>query len=137
VPLKIETFEREVNKNDFGILVIFFDFLVIVILIIFVTMLDKRQKAFSEKFQDETIEMTDFCMRFSEMPSNEFFNGKEAVLKAKLWNTMTDVIIDQAKTEGKIPNAGPQNYENPDYQLMDINFAEKDIGITAILYDLG
>lgn len=47
--------------------------------------------------------MTDFCMRFSGLPKNSFFDGKETVLKAKLWNTMTNVIIDQAIHEKKIP----------------------------------
>ena len=127
---------QEVNKNDFGIFVVVFDFLVVVILIIFVGMLDRRQKAYAEKFQDETIEMSDFCIRFSGMPKNEHFSGKETVLKAKLWNTMTEVIVDQALHENKIGAVTLEEFEKPDYQLADINFAEKDIGLTKILYDL-
>lgn len=136
--IKLDSFEKKVNKNDFGIFAIVFDFLVVVILIIFVGMLEKRQRAYAEKFEDETIEMSDFCMRFSvQTIKNETFGGKETVLKAKLWNTMTEVIVDQAKAEGKIHNTLPEQFEKPDYQLADINFAEKDIGLTSILYDLG
>lgn len=136
--IKIDSFNKEVNKNDFGIFVVVFDFLVVIVLIWFVNYLEKRQKAFCEKFQDETIEMSDFCMRLSGMPKNSFFSGKETLLKSKLWNTMSNVIVDQAIAEKKISaQSGQDVFENPDYQLMDINFAEKDLGQTTVLYELG
>ena len=68
VQIEIEGFSQEVNKNDFGIFVVLFDFLVIFILMAFVGLLEKRQKEYVDKFCDETIEMTDFCMRFEGMP---------------------------------------------------------------------
>ena len=67
--------ERKVNKSDFGIFVVLMDFLVIIILILFVNFLDKRQREFAEAFADQTIEMTDFCMRFSKMPKNSWYAG--------------------------------------------------------------
>jgi hypothetical protein len=67
--------ERKVNKSDFGIFVVLMDFLVIIILILFVNFLDKRQREFAEAFADQTIEMSDFCMRFSKMPKNSWYAG--------------------------------------------------------------
>jgi hypothetical protein len=52
----------------------------------FVAFLDKRQKEYVERFCDETIEMTDFCIRFQNMPKNKEFEGSEMLLKARLWN---------------------------------------------------
>jgi hypothetical protein len=49
---------------------------------------------------------------------------------------MTNVIADQALAEGKIAQIDSALFDDPNYQLMDINFAEKNIGATRILYDL-
>lgn len=62
-------------------------------------------------FEDETIEMTDFCMRFGNMPKNKYFEGNDRLLKAQLWNKMTEIMADQALTEGKISSIDSQTYE--------------------------
>jgi hypothetical protein len=49
---------------------------------------------------------------------------------------MTQVIADQAVVENKIGTVSPEIFEKTDYQVMDINFAEKKIGQTKILYEL-
>ena len=84
-----DDFEKEVNKNDFGVFVVLWDFLVIIILVWFVNFLNKRQMEYSKKFEDETIEMTDFCMRFGNLPKNKFFKGNQKVLKTILWDKFT------------------------------------------------
>ena len=47
-----------------------FDWVTIIILLWFVGWLDDRQKTYVEKYQNETIEMTDFTIRFEPMPAN-------------------------------------------------------------------
>jgi hypothetical protein len=49
---------------------------------------------------------------------------------------MTQVIADQAVVENKIATVSSEIFEKTDYQVMDINFAEKKIGQTKILYEL-
>lgn len=49
---------------------------------------------------------------------------------------MTNVIADQALAEKKVNEINPAIFEDQNYQLMDINFAEKNIGATRILLDL-
>jgi hypothetical protein len=38
---------------------------------------------------------------------------------------MTQVIADQAVVENKIGTISSEIFEKPDYQIMDINFADK------------
>jgi hypothetical protein len=49
------------------------------------------------------------------MPKNKFFEGDQQILKAKLWNTMTNVIADQALTEGKIAQIDQALFDDPQY----------------------
>lgn len=86
--------ERKVNKSDFGIFVVLMDFVVVLILIGFVSFLDSRQKEFAEAFADQTIEMSDFCMRFNEMPTNAWFDGSDKILKTKMWNKILAILED-------------------------------------------
>ena len=36
-------------------------------------------------FEDETIQMNDFGLRFQNLPADKFFEGNDMVLKAKIW----------------------------------------------------
>lgn len=49
---------------------------------------------------------------------------------------MTQVMADQAVVENKIGTVSSDIFEKTEYQVMDINFAEKQIGQTKILYEL-
>jgi hypothetical protein len=56
--------EIEFQKNDFSVIIVAFDIITILILIWFAYFLEEKQKEFVENFEDETIQMTDFCVRF-------------------------------------------------------------------------
>ena len=56
--------EIEFQKNDFSVIIVAFDIITIFILIWFAYFLEEKQKEFVENFEDETIQMNDFCVRF-------------------------------------------------------------------------
>ena len=56
--------EIEFQKNDFSVIIVAFDIITILILIWFAYFLEEKQKEFVENYEDETIQMTDFCVRF-------------------------------------------------------------------------
>ena len=70
------------------------DIAVVIGFIIFINRLETMQEEYAEKFNDETIEMTDFCFQFENLPPNEYFEGNEAIMRYKLWNHLNNVIID-------------------------------------------
>lgn len=61
--------------------------------------MEDRQKVYIEKYGDETIEMTDFTVRFATMPSNQFFEGKEKKLRWALYDKFSRVMADEAEIE--------------------------------------
>ena len=88
-----------VAKSDFSIIIVFFDFATILILLWFANWLDDRQKTYIEKYSDETIEMTDFTIRFNNLPSNQFFEGKEKKLRWALLDKISRILVDEKGIE--------------------------------------
>lgn len=82
----------EVQKNSFGIYVVLIDFLCVFIFIGFVQFLDNSQREYAARFEEETIEMSDFCVRFQNMPKDGEFRANQSVFKAILWDKMTKIL---------------------------------------------
>ena len=38
--------------------------------------------------------MTDFALEFSNIPSEEFYQGKEPILKTIIWERLQDIMRD-------------------------------------------
>jgi hypothetical protein len=106
-----------IPKGNFSVMVVFFDFITILIFIWFASWLEDRQKTYINKYQDETIEMTDFTVRFGSMPSNKYFEAKEKKLLWALWDKISRVMIDEKGIE-----------EDPDIYINDhdTNFKGKN-----------
>jgi|APSaa5957512535_1039671.scaffolds.fasta_scaffold31726_2 hypothetical protein len=83
------------NKSDFGIFVVFIDFLCVTIFIYFIYFLDDRQKSYFKKYEDQTITMSDFTLEFKAIPRDGYFNGKEQVLRAMLLKQMDHLMKEQ------------------------------------------
>lgn len=73
------------EKDDFGIFVVFVDFLVIITLICFIYILDARQNEYIAQFNDDTIMMSDYTIRVKNLPSDQKYQDKEELLRAHLW----------------------------------------------------
>ena len=80
--ITVKEYSFELAKEDFGLLVVLYDFLMVLIYIVFVIHLEKSQKAFIDGFNDQTIEMDDFAVEFINIPSDHFFSHDERVLRA-------------------------------------------------------
>lgn len=77
-------------------------------------------------FEDETITMSDFCLRFANLPNDAFFGGNELVLKAMLWTQFLAIMKDDAP-EGEFDGTKTK------YQILDINFAKTEMKEVKIL----
>jgi len=83
-----------IAKSDFGIFVVLIDFLCVTIFIYFIYFLDRRQKEYYKKYEEQTITMADFTMEFKAIPRDGFFNGREQVLRAILCKQMEEVMAE-------------------------------------------
>ena len=81
-------------------------------------------------YADQTIEMNDFCLRFKIMPKNKFFDGEFEILKAKLYDQMQKLIIDETGEEDEAI------FETNLYQITDIDFADRNLEKTFLLAKL-
>jgi uncharacterized membrane protein YukC len=61
------------KKEDLGIVVIFVDFAVILSFIYFVFFLNQKQDEYVDAFEEQTVEMSDFALEFSNIPSEEYY----------------------------------------------------------------
>ena len=87
------------KKEDLGIVVIFIDFAVILSFIYFVFFLNQKQDEYVEAFEEQTIEMSDFALEFSNIPSEEYYDGKETILRAIMWERFQDILRDQLEED--------------------------------------
>jgi len=55
VQLPWEKDKRTITKQDLGIMIVLVDFLVVIILIVYSILLEKRQAEFAHNFSDQTI----------------------------------------------------------------------------------
>ena len=85
VELKLGTSSYVLLKEDFGILVILLDFVIVIVFLLYILIIDQKQQEFIDEFKDQTIEMDDFAVEFDAIPNNKFFNNNLHVLRAYLW----------------------------------------------------
>ena len=68
--------------------------------------------------------MSDFALEFSNIPSEEYYEGKETILRAIMWERFQDILRDQLEED-----TGREQYafdQNELYNIIDITFASTD-----------
>lgn len=73
------------NKTSFGILMVLIDVWCTLILIAFYKTLERQQEIFVEKFDLETLTVSDFTYQISNMPPDEFFNFDDNIFRMRLY----------------------------------------------------
>lgn len=73
---------QEIDKNDFGHIIIIFDIITIFAIIIFVKVLEVTQKEYVDHFDEATLEMTDFTIRVDNLPHHKFYGDNDDALRA-------------------------------------------------------
>ena len=43
--------------------------------------------------------MTDFSLEFSNIPSDDYYSGKETILRAIMWERFQDILRDQLEED--------------------------------------
>jgi len=135
VTLDIKQLNRsvEVEKADFGIVVVFIDFICVFIFIFFTFFLEKRQREYADNFEAQTITMSDFTLELTNLPRDGFFNGKEQVLRTILWDQLEHVIDDQYKIKWNDDSRSIDFGRQQEYNIVDITFAKTDTGDSILL----
>ena len=135
VTLDVKQLNRsvEVQKKDFGIVVVFIDFICVFIFIFFTFFLESRQREYAENFEQQTITMSDFTLELSNLPRDGFFNGKEQVLRTMLWDQLEQVIDDQYKVKWDDESRAIDFARQEEYNIVDITFAKTDTGDSILL----
>jgi len=82
--------KRIITKQDLGIMIVCVDFLIVIILIVYSILLEKRQVEFASDFSDQTIQMKDFALEFFNLPEE----NNTLKLKAKVWDHVMRVMGD-------------------------------------------
>jgi hypothetical protein len=123
----------EVQKKDFGIIVVFIDFLCVFIFIFFTFFLESRQREYAENFEQQTITMNDFTLELTNLPRDGFFNGKEQVLRTVLWDQLEQVMDDQYKLKVNDDKKAIDFARQEEYNIVDITFAKTDTGDSILL----
>ena len=71
-------------------MIVLVDFLVVIILIVYSILLEKRQVEFANNFSDQTIQMKDFALEFFNLPKEK----NTLLLKAMIWDHLMAVMDD-------------------------------------------
>lgn len=85
------------EKSQFGILVVFFDMGSVILIIIFAELLNNSQEDYANKFNQQTIEMTDFTIRVKNLPHHEKYFDKDDVLRAMITHHFQEIVKDEIK----------------------------------------
>ena len=101
----------------------------VIIFAIFINRLDERQIEYAEQFQDNTIEMNDFCLKFSDLPRNEFFDRNEHILRAQFWAYLKEIMKDE-EAEAHLDGSQAK------YDIVDITFGNRNMDEANLLFKL-
>lgn len=63
-------------------MIVLVDFLIVIILIVYSILLERRQVEFANNFSDQTIQMKDFALEFFHLPEEK----NSLILKAMIWD---------------------------------------------------
>ena len=88
-----------IQKNYFGLFVVFIDFVSVLMIIVFIYTLDNRQNEFIAAYNKKTITMSDYTIRVKNLPNDAEYGGKEEVLKAHLWAHFESILVKKHKSQ--------------------------------------
>ena len=74
----------EFDKDQLGVMIVFFDIFTIIGLIMFAKVLLNTQEDFVEAFDLASIQMTDFTIRVQNLPHHVHYKGRDAILESIL-----------------------------------------------------
>ena len=94
--IKIPLSDYSMDRGKFGILVVFIDMLVIIAVIIYIYVLQERQKEFIDQFNQQVIEMSDFAIRVKNLPTNLKYDDNENILRAQLWRHFQKILVSNS-----------------------------------------
>ena len=84
VTFEIDNQIYEFVKNDFGYIIVATDFVSIFLFAWFVSYLEKVQKQYHQVYDNQTIQLNDFTLRFKNIPTDVHFQGNEQVLMGQI-----------------------------------------------------
>ena len=107
------------------------DFIVIGMIVYFISFLENSQIHYNGLFEDTTIEMSDFCLRFENLPYDGYYEGDEQIMKARMWTHLNALMKEEAEEKGL-------TYDPDDakYQILDINFAYTNMKDIKCLFEM-
>lgn len=120
----------------------------------FADRLNEELEDYTYKFQQETVEMTDFSIRVKNLPHHAYYGDNDNVMRAILTAHFEEIIKDELKrVQEKADDNGndfdftslaqidykKSDYEvNPlDYEIADINFGKSDLKQMSMIMKLG
>jgi len=74
-----------------------FDILSVLSVILFTWILIETQEDFVDRFNNQTIQMTDFTIRVKNLPHHKYYGDNDEALKAVLMAHFSEVIKDELK----------------------------------------
>ena len=133
--IKIKGWSFELIKEDFGLAVVLYDFVIVLIFMYFIYFLESNQSEFIDEFKDQTIEMDDFAVALDGIPPDHYYHHDEHVLRAYIWRYAEEVMIDQYKLNA-MSDRQPKWYNLPQLHVADVNFSKKTNRDIDILLEL-
>ena len=82
----------KIPKDDFGLMIVLIDFVVVISISVFAYILEQRQMDYVDEFRRRTIQMSDFSLRVKNLPNDEEYGDNEHILKAHLWDHFQQLL---------------------------------------------
>lgn len=98
------TKELAIGKVGFVYVLLFIDIIVVFLTIWFINLLWFRYHEYAEAYDVENVEIRDFTLKFSNIPNDHVYGGKDMMLQCQLWNHIETCVRrsfeDKARLEG-------------------------------------
>lgn len=82
--IKLPGVEEEFEKEQLGLMIVFFDIATVLAIIAFTKILIGTQEEYADMFDQATIEMTDFTIRVKNLPHHKYYNNNDDLFRAIL-----------------------------------------------------
>lgn len=115
------------------------DIVVVLTIICFINLLEKRYREYAYIFDKRNVEMRDFSLEIENLPFDHEYGGKDIMLQAQLWNHIELTV--QKAMEWRAVRSGNQVLldrirEERHWEIVDLTFSLNDMNEIEMLEKL-
>jgi len=90
-----------VDKDFSSMYIVITDIVVVSVFVLFIFILEKKQRRFEELYKDYMIQMDDFTVMITNLPPKRMYGFSSDNLRLQMWEHLVNVVKAESEKEGR------------------------------------